>query len=373
MGNLYGSPPAAYYFNHGLQKFLTSLGYQSSEHDPCLYTKHTTRGSTLISTTIDDFLLLATDQTLIDELYEQLLTKYKIKRLEQPTRFFTWTITRTDNGIHLSQPDSIDAILQQTTMHECNPTLTPYSTMKPLDQKQSTMPLTPSEATRYRQILGEIRYITDSTRPDIAYATNRLAQHMAKPQQHHQQGLKSLLRYMKGTRTHGLFYPQQEQPSKPTTHLQIFSDADFANERNRKSITGVVHNYHRTPISWNSRKQNVVALSTAEAEYIAATAATRHTTWLRRLLHDTHMGSNDRTPHHIDSRSAILIASNKAPTKQRKYIDIRHLHLQHHVNTEAIAFQRVPTQGMLADIFTKPLHCERFQELRTALNITPRP
>ena len=135
----------------------------------------------------------------------------------------------------------------------------------------------------------------------------------------------------------------------------------------------MVHNYHSTPISCNSRKQNFVALSTTEAEYIAATAAKKHTTWLRRLLHDTHMDSKDPTPHHIENRSAILIASNRAPTKQRKYIDIRHHYLQHHVTTEAIAVQRVPTQEMLADVFTKPPHRERFQEFRTALNITPRP
>ena len=94
VGSLYGSPPAAYSYTHGLQKFLTWLGYQSSKHDPCLCTKHITHGSTLISTTIADFLVLATDQTLIDELYEQLLTKYKIKRLEQNT------ISQLDDQAH---------------------------------------------------------------------------------------------------------------------------------------------------------------------------------------------------------------------------------------------------------------------------------
>ena len=224
-----------------------------------------------------------------------------------------------ESGIHLPQPDSIDAILQQTKMLECNPTLTPYSNMKPLDQQQSTTPLTPSEARRYRQILGEIRYITDSTRPGIAYATNLLAQHMAKPQQNHQQGLKSLLRYMKGTRTHGLFYPQQEQPSSQQSISRPSVMPNLPMKGIENPSQELVHNYYRTPISWNSRKQNFVPLSATEVEYIGATAATRHMIWLRKLLHDTHMDSKDPTPHHIDNKSAILIASNKAPTKQRKY------------------------------------------------------
>ena len=373
VGNLYGSPPAAYYYNYGLQTYLTLLGYTRSENDHCLYTKHTSTGSTLISTTIDDFLVLATHQKLVDELYRQLLTKYKIKRLGQPTRFLNSTITHTKNGIHLSQPDAIEAILQQTNMHDCNATYSPYNNLTPLDQQTNTEHLKPSEATKYRQILGEIRYITDSTRPDIAYATNRLAQHMSRPQKHHKQALKSLLRYLKGTRGHGLFYPHKPPQAQHSRPLQVYSDADFANAEDHKSIAGMVHSYKTTPISWSSRKQNVVSLSTTEAEYIAATDATRHTTWLRKLLHDTDKKNTTPTPHHIDNRSAVLIAASKAPTKRRKYIDIRHHYLQHHVADNAITVHRIPTHQMQADIFTKPLHRARFQELRAALHIIPRP
>eukprot|EP00737_Agarophyton_chilense_P005139 gb/GEZJ01007271.1/.p1 GENE.gb/GEZJ01007271.1/~~gb/GEZJ01007271.1/.p1 ORF type:complete len:188 (+),score=5.51 gb/GEZJ01007271.1/:246-809(+) len=109
-------------------------------------------------------------------------------------------------------------------MQDCNATHTPYNNVKALDQQPPTKPLTAKESTRYRQILGEIRYVTDSTRPDIAYATNRLAQHMSKPQHHHQKALKTLLRYLKGTRTHGLcFSSSQHKPSnttKPAPRLQ---------------------------------------------------------------------------------------------------------------------------------------------------------
>ena len=125
VGNLYGSPPVAYYYNYGLQTYFTSLGYTRSENHHCLYTKHTSTESTLISTTIDDFPVLATHQNLVDELYRQLLTKYKIKGLGQPTRFLNWKITRTKNGIHLTQPDAVSAILQQTNMHNCNATNSP--------------------------------------------------------------------------------------------------------------------------------------------------------------------------------------------------------------------------------------------------------
>ena len=195
---------------------------------------------------------------------------------------------------------------------------------------------------------------------------------MSKPQKHHQQALKSLLRYFKGTRTHELFYPHKPRQAQHPHPLQVYSDTDFANAEDRKSITGMVHSYHTTPISWNSRKQNVVSLSTTEAEYISATDATRHTTWPRKLLQDTDKTSIAPTPHHIDNRSAILIAMSKAPTKRRKYIDIRHHYLQHHVADNTITVYRIPTHQIQAVIFTKSLHRDRFQELRAALHIIPR-
>lgn len=258
-------------------------------------------------------------------------------------------------------------------MTHFNPTLTPYNTLTVLDQQQSTQPLTTTNATKFRQTLGEIRYITESARPDIAYETNCLAQQIAHPQQHHYQASKALLRYLKVTRTHGLLYSERDKADGTPTPLTVFSDADFANEKNRKYITGTLHCVFSTPDSWTSRKQNIVALSTTQAEYVAATDATRPTNWLTQILTDAHSPPTSPIPHNVDNRSAMLIALNQAPTKQRKYIDVRHHYLQHHVNRQTIRILRIPTADMTADIFTKPLHRDRFILLRMALNITLRP
>eukprot|EP00178_Gracilaria_changii_P023027 TRINITY_DN68_c0_g1_i13.p1 TRINITY_DN68_c0_g1~~TRINITY_DN68_c0_g1_i13.p1 ORF type:complete len:1094 (-),score=78.92 TRINITY_DN68_c0_g1_i13:769-4050(-) len=375
VGNLYGSPPAAYFYNHGLKKFLTKLGFTSSEHDPCLYIKESPTGNTLVSTTIDDFLILGQTQKHIDELYAQLLQKYKVKRLGKPTRFLGWTVTHLDNGdVHVAQPDAIDAILEQTNMQYSNPSQTPYNALTHLDQHKDTPYLTPEQATHYRQILGEIRYITDSTRPDLIYATNRLAQHMNKPQKHHQQALKTLIRYLRGTRSYGLLYKSTKyKPSERHKLLKVYSDADFANSSNRKSVTGNVHLFNSTPVSWFSRKQNIVALSTTEAEYISATNATQHTKWLRRLLHSAGLLTHHPTTHYVDNQSAVLIAENQAPTKRKKYLDLRYHYLQHQIGANAIQLKRIPTAEMLADIFTKPLHRSRFQGLRNQMHIVPNP
>ena len=107
----------------------------------------------------------------------------------------------------------------------------------------------------------------------------------------HEQALKSLLRYLKGTRTYGLLYIPTTQDSKRRNLLSVYSDANAANEKNRKSISGDVHLIGTSPVSWHSKKQSVVALSTTEAEYIVATNASRHANWIRKVLGETKMAT----------------------------------------------------------------------------------
>lgn len=134
-GNLYGSPPVAYYYNHGLKAFLKQIGFKPSEHDPYLYVKRTPNAIILFSTTIDNFLFLASTQALIDQLHKNMLCKYYIKRLGAPTDFLNWTIKHgRDGSIHISQPEAIATILEQTKMTELNPTRTTYAILAQLDQ-----------------------------------------------------------------------------------------------------------------------------------------------------------------------------------------------------------------------------------------------
>lgn len=145
---------------------------------------------------------------------------------------------------------------------------------------------------------------------------------MFNPQQHHKHALKCLLRFLNGTRTHGLWYPKQCSENRTESLLTVYSNADFADEQNRKSVTGTVHCLSASPTSWTSQKQNLVAVSTTKAEYIAPTNARHHTSWLTNLLQDTYNGTIRIFIHHIDNCSAMMIAENQAPTKQRKYIAI---------------------------------------------------
>lgn len=135
----------------------------------------------------------------------------------------------------------------------------------------------------------------------------------------------------------------------------------------------MVHTYHGAPICWDLTKQTINALSTCEAEHIAATSAAQQTTWIRRILQDIQMNTTSPTTFFIDNQSAILIAKNKGPTNRRKFIDLRHHYLIHQARTKTIHITHISSAKMLADILTKPLGHLQIRSLATRLHIIPHP
>ena len=131
----------------------------------------------------------------------------------------------------------------------------------------------------------------------------------------------------------------------------------------RKSISGTLHTYNGTQICWGSLKRNITALSTCQAEYIAATSAAQQTTWIRRLLQDVHMLRNSPTPLMIDNQSAIHVANSAGPTKRQKFKDLRHHYLTHQAAKGTIAIAHVPTDEQIADILIKPLRRQAYTRL----------
>ena len=204
---LYGTPPASHVYFEALAKFLISNGYKQTHSDPCLVLRHTQDETNFLTVTIDDFFVSATSTTLIDKLYEELQTRYKIRRLGEPKLFLNWRIQRyRDGAIHISQPHTIKAILSKHQLADCNPKPTPYAESKISETHDASKPLPEEKTTTFRQTIGELRYISDSTRPDIDHSVSRLAASMQKPTHHNWGRLRYLLKYLKETVSHRIFY-----------------------------------------------------------------------------------------------------------------------------------------------------------------------
>lgn len=248
----------------GLAQHLQKHGFTNLQSDQCLYQKGHPAGKLLIGITTDDFLVSFSNDALIDSFRDTLALKYKVRELGSPTSYLGWSIARHGNGpVHISQPHLIDKAVTKAGLTDANPRCSPLPRNPNLDYKCTTPSLTKTQHDFFQSLIGDLRYLADSTRMDIAFATSRLARHTNAPTDKHFELLKHVLRYLKRTSTHGILH------SKITTDpLRTYCDADFAESADRRSTSGSIHTIFGAPVQWSSMKHPVISLSTCEAGYI---------------------------------------------------------------------------------------------------------
>jgi hypothetical protein len=190
------------------------------------------------------------------------------------------------------------------------------------------------------------------------------ARYQASPRESHLKATKRIVRYLKSTPNIGLWYPKGSNFT-----LIGYADADSVGCKiDRKSTSGTCQLLGRSLVSWSSKKQNSVALSTAEAEYISAESCCAQLLWMRQTLKDYGFKFN-KVPLLCDNESAVKITTNPVQRSRTKHIDVRHHFIRDHQAKGDIAITSVGTEDQLADIFTKPLDEARFCKLRNELNI----
>lgn len=245
-------------------------------------------------------------------------------------------------------------------MDSCKQMSTPMRSETYVDQDES---VTSIDITKYRGLIGSLLYLTAS-RHDIMFSVCLCARFQANPKESHLTAVKRIMKYLKGTTNVGLWYPKGSM-----CNLIGYSDADYAGcKTGRKSTSGTCHILGNALVSWACKKQTCVALSTAEAEYIAAGSSCAQILWLKQQLRDfrIYLGC---IPLRCDNTSAINITKNPVMHSRTKHIDIRHHFLRDHVLKGDVEVTFVDTHNQLAYIFTKPLTKEPFYKIRRELGI----
>lgn len=222
------------------------------------------------------------------------------------------------------------------------------------------------DRTVYQSAVGSLLYMSTSTRPDIAFAVGNVARFSANPTRLHWTGVKRIFRYLKGTSDMGLYYSSSVEDD-----LVGYSDSDWAGDcDDRRSVSGYMFKLCGAPISWRSKKQTTVALSTAEAEYVALSSATQEAVWLKQLLSELLAKQQSKAVLiYEDNQSAISMARNAQFHGRTKHIDIRHHFVREKVNDGTIDLKYCPTDRMLADVLTKGLARPAFETLRKKAGI----
>jgi transposase InsO family protein len=366
-----------------VSKFIVDeLGFRASVSDPCLFFRRSGSGRLmLLFLFVDDFQVSyhREDKAEWDVLKSQLVARFNTKDMGQSTWILGMRIVRNRvaRTVTLDQELYVTKALEKYGLVECKVAETPEA-VGASSQQLNEEPLSPAEHQRYMEIVGTLMYAAISTRPDTAHAVHYLASHMLAPTQLHMAAAERVLRYLAGTKAVGLVFGSRNGAAamgdsrghgeRQQLDVCAFADADWANNRNdRKSITGWVAKLNGDPISWSSKKQRTVALSTCEAELYAEAAAIQEVLWLRGLMKELRLQSNTGSVVHGDNQSAIAVTKNGIRSDRTKHVDIKYHFVTESVEQGEVQLKWVPTKEQQADIFTKALAAPVFLQFRRQL------
>jgi hypothetical protein len=363
---LYGLKQASRVWNRHFDHFLKNFGLTPSEADPCLYFRRTQDELTIVTIWVDDGLICSSNGDTVTGIINYL-SKHFDMRSSPANIFVGMSISRdrVNRTLYVSQPEYTQKILRRFHMDHCHPKSLPADPGQRLCKNQDNS--TENVRVPFKEAIGSLMYLMLSTRPDIAFSLNQVSQFSENPKKEHWAAVKRILAYLQGTPNHGLRFGTGDT-------LIGYTDADYAgNFQTRQSTSGFIFLLNGGPVAWSSRRQPCVALSTTEAEFIAACEATKEGIWIRRLLLELFPEWNKPIPIKCDNQSAIELIKNPRFHQRTKHVDIRFHFIREHQEAKEIEVAYISTNNQLADPFTKPLPNPRFSNLRSLIGIVVTP
>ena len=351
---LYGSKQGALEWYQCLCGELTQLGFTHAEADWGVFTAHIGKDMLVLASHVDDCTVTGSSAKLIRAFKAEIGERFKITDLGPISWLLGMKVTRDreKRTISLSQESFIEAIITKYNFADAKPAAIPMDPSIQYSQDQCpTSAAQTAEMKRvpFRSALGSLMYLAIGSRPDIAFAVSTMAQFANNPGWAHWEGVKRIYRYLLGTKRLGLTY------GTSNAGLVGYTDADGASQEHRHAITGFAFLVDGGAISWGSRKQELVTLSTAESEFVAATHAAKEAQWLRRLIGEVFRPLQQPTILYSDNQSAIALTKDGSYHARTKHIDIRYHYIRFCVENGSIQLLYSPTDEMVADTLTKAL------------------
>ena len=397
--SLYGLRQSPRCFYKKLDGILGTHGYRRVASDYGVWIAQ----ETLIIVHVDDMQLLGTHAGL-ERILTVLGDNFLIKRMGPigTHLFLSLQIERWRQKRLISIRQSIYArqILHKFEMLNCTPCHIPMDPKEDWNLKDTDTPL--PDKTVYQSAIGSLIYLMLGSRPDLAFSINRLAQYSSQTTIRHWNGVKRILRYVKGTINAKLTLGQREgvpvervpalrealgkregvpaervpalREGVPDLLVYGYFDAAFMdNTLDRHSSMGYIFFVADSLVSWTSKKQRVVALSTTEAEYLAGTEETKEAIWIQHFLTEIGISKDRIAPITLfgDNQSAIALARNPEYHARTKHIQGKQRFITEMVEQGVITVQYVPTANMIADTLTKALPRERYTSLMKLMGVDP--
>jgi len=347
---LYGLKQSGHEWNAEFDSKMRRRGYKRLRADPCVYIRSKNNVLAIITVWVDDLLLFADSAESMEGMKNDIHTEWETTDMGEPTKIVGIEINQSPGQISITQKQSVQGILERQGLADANPVQMPLDpNIKIIANPDGNEG---NRSNAYAQLLGELQFIANATRPDIAFAVNRLASYTANPSMQHQTALKRILRYLSGTRTYGITY---KTPPESTVTFMGFADAAFANREDGKSTTGYVFIAADGAITWRSGKQSVTSQSSTEAEYIALWEAGKEASWLRNLYRELGLPQQKPTTIMQDNTGTVAIARNPLFHKRTKHIDSKFHWVREKVQAGRFDAEICRDEDQTADVLTKAL------------------
>jgi hypothetical protein len=360
---LYGLKQAGRIWYDDVHSSILEWGFLQTAADPCVYVRTSTEGKCILGLYVDDFIAAGTDPA-INRFKGEIRARYRIKELGPAKLVIGLQLTQDDKGIAVSQSTYVQSIVREDGMTDAHPAPVPL-TGGEVNATITDEVHEPTNPTAYRHIVGKAMYAMVGTRPDIAFAVGVLGRFASNPNQFHLGMAKHLLRYLKGTVDTAITFKR----GNGIATFEGFCDADWGGSEDRKSTSGYLFTLNGAPISWCSKRQPTVALSSTEAEYIAATQATKEAIWLRRIFEELGHPQSGPTRINEDNQGCIQLAKNPVHHQRTKHIDIQVHFIREAIETGEIALEYINTRDQLADILTKALPRVKFEVIKAGMGL----
>lgn len=368
--SLYGLKQASRMWNQKLDTALIKYGLRKSKIDPCVYFSVEDSNYIIVAVYVDDLLIFTKNVEVKNKLKMYLNSNFKMKDMGEARFVLGMQIQRdrTKGTIYIDQKRYINDILTRFNMTECNPASTPMDSNQKLTKLMC--PQTEEEKNEmmqipYQEAVGSIMFAAQVSRPDVSFAVSNVSRFNNCYGKPHWTAVKRILRYLKGTSDTKLEF------SKTKNNTVVgYCDADWANDGDdRRSVTGYIFKSGGGAISWNTKRQPTVALSSTEAEYMAVSSATQEALWLKGLEAELIPSSPKSTIIHCDNKGAISLALTNAYHPRTKHIDVRHHFVRDKIDEGLINLKYISTADMNADFLTKPLDFKKHNLCAKAIGL----
>ena len=345
--------------------FVHTLRMERNPADDCVYVRRKGGQILIIALYVDDLLIACSDKAVLVQTKAQLCNGFKMKDLGESKIILGMDISRERHArtLSLCQSRYAQKVIDRFGLTSARGQPTPMDPEVDLTQPAASC------KQPYREAIGSLMYLTVGTRPYLSYAICTLAKFVENPSELHWDAVKRVIRYVIHTKNLGLVYGGSELHPP-----DVYVDADWAGDKaTRRSMSGFLATMNGTAVAWCARQQEVVALSSAESEYISMCNGARETLWLRRLLAGLQVVLSIEAPTlmYVDNQAAIALAHNSAVNRRNKHIDVRYHFMRQVVEDGIIKLDYCPTDEMVADMFTKALGRIKLQKFVKLAGMLP--